>query len=224
MGFKKFYTKFLDYYGREGYIDSNYNTPNLETEENMYASPIKSASIIKLKNPMKGRSLFDIDKEPQAKSPDHIPKSEVLDYQKLSNTVETSEVLTNKIFREPQPSPRIPLKSVIQYVESIRKTDLLSKEISYNAKDDQENKVVVFDQTQMKQFLLGVWDQMNKHLGAIDCLKEKLTEINDVDLGSNFKKKNLKKNEYGVPIYEEVKTKNKKKYQFNRKQLVNSIL
>lgn len=169
----------MNVYGREGYIDSNYNTLN---DEAPYFSPIKSASVIKLRGSSKNKLTFDFHKEPQTKSPDQIPKSAVLDLK-----------------RDSHPSPRNPLRNIYPFDQYKKKQEMKTSIIKEDPAD-----VVVFDKKQMKQFLLGVWDQMSSHLGTIKSLKKKLG--NPLDFGqiqkNAFMKKNIRINSYGVPIYQ----------------------
>ena len=201
-GFKHFYDKFMNVYGREGYIDSNYTTINIDKEKFEYTSPIKSASVIKLKNCKKLKVMSKTDNEPQTKSPKNIPKSTILDSRKTSKSFETSEILTNKRFKELEPLPRIKRQSMMKQTGIIKQNELLSHDISIELdKNNNESKVVVFEKKQMKQFLLSVWGQVTEHIGAINTLKQKLSKTSDV---SDFKKKSLKKNSYGIPIYEKI--------------------
>lgn len=214
----------MDVYGREGYIDSNYNTQR--AEEASYFSPIKTASIIKLKQSKRDKSLVDLEREPQVKSPDQIPKSAILETSPLSNALINSNIINSRKFKEAEPSPRNPLNSTIGFGHPIKKNDLLSNEVSFTGKLtnqcsnyvpsprnrsfieqlEGDGNVVVFDKKQMKQFLLGVWDQMSTHLGTINSLQQKLGQ--SADFLDGFEKKGKRKksykktNEYGVPIYE----------------------
>lgn len=104
-----------------------------------------------------------------------------------------------------------PLKSLAKLSSSTFNRDMLSGTSpllqSPTSKTISENKVVVFDQTRMKTFLLGVWEQMNKQLGTISSLKKKLDDEDEDDVtprGSVFKKKARKKNKFGVPVFEKV--------------------
>ena len=83
LGFQKFYSKFMDVYGREGVIDEEDISTNFDEKVVMgksnYFSPIQQASKIKLKSKSPAKSMMKFENEPMAKSPDMIPKSEVFD-------------------------------------------------------------------------------------------------------------------------------------------------
>jgi hypothetical protein len=179
-----------------------------------------------------------METEPQAKSPDHIPQSAVLEKSPLSNAIISSSIMNSRKFKEAEPSPRNPLKPNIGFGQPIRKLDLLSNEVSFTGKQSNpcsnfalspretsmmqqlegQGNVVVFDKKQMKQFLLGVWDQMSSHLGTISSLQKKLDATQEsLDFGKMFKKNKSKSkqktrtNMYGVPVYERSSSKKKQK-------------
>lgn len=83
LGFQKFYSKFMEAYGREGVIDEEDISTNFDEKVVMgksnYFSPIQQASKIKLKSKSPAKSMMQFENEPMAKSPDLIPKSEVFD-------------------------------------------------------------------------------------------------------------------------------------------------
>lgn len=83
LGFHKFYSKFMDVYGREGVIDEEDISTNFDervvTGKSNYFSPIQQASKIKLKWKSPAKSMVQFENEPMAKSPQLIPKSEVFD-------------------------------------------------------------------------------------------------------------------------------------------------
>lgn len=226
MGFKKFYGRFMQAYGREGYIDSNYGTAQ-QQDSTAYFSPIKTASVIKLRQTRRGRSNVDWEKEPQMKSPDHIPKSAVLE--RSPRKMELSWTTKSRQLNDAEPSPRKGLRAKMAFANTVNKNELLSNEVSFSrhphetsnyamssrnmnngASGVDPGNVVVFDKRQMKQFLLGVWDQMGMHLGTINSLQKRLDQtIETRNKERDFQKKGAL-NSYGVPVYEKKRSKKKR--------------
>lgn len=224
LGFRKFYRRFMQAYGREGYIDSNYNTAAMD-DPAPYFSPIKTASVIKLRQSRRGRSEVDLEKEPQMKSPDHIPKSAVLE--KSPGRGDFSRTTKSRQLKESEPFPRKGLAAKMAFADTVNKNDLLSHEVSFSPQQNETSNyalssrnngtgamdpgnVVVFDKRHMKQFLLGVWDQMGTHLGTISSLQRKLDQTIETRNQARLFQKKGEVNSYGVPVYEKKRSRKKR--------------
>ena len=83
------------------------------------------------------------------------------------------------------------------------------------------NKVVIFDEDEIKRFMVQVWDQMSNNYGLIGDLQDRLDDKEDIKVRTksrkNSKKKSLKKSTSRIKIKsKKSKTPKKKSRKKNR--------